>query len=486
MKLERAIEMLKPLLEDPSVLKIGQNIKYDIDVLARYGIAVAPIECTMLISFVLDAGLHGHGLDELAKLHLDHDTIKYKDVAGSGKTQIGFAAVALDKARDYAAEDADFTLRLHRCAQAARSSPGGSSPSTRPSSAAVPVIVAHGSAGIKVDSSELQRLSEDFAARMAELEIEIHKLAGHPFNIASPQQLGKVLFDRMSLARRQEGQDRRLWDRRRRARGTRGPGHDLPARVLDWRQLPKLKSTYADALMEQINPETGRVHTSIRHGGRVHRPALLDRSQSPEHPGAHRGGPQASAAPSSPRRACKLVSPDYSQIELRLAAHVADIAALKRAFKDGIDIHAATASEVFGVPVKGMDPKLRRSAKAINFGIVYGISAFRPRAPARHSPGRGGRIHQGLFRALPRHPRLHGAHQGALPQARLCRNHLRPAHLSPRHQGPQPVAARLLRARRHQRAVPGRGRRHHQARHEPRTRRARCRPALSAPPAPGP
>src|SRR5208282_5116827 len=198
--LKAALARLKPLLEDESVLKIGQNIKYDIAVLARYGIAVAPIDCTMLISFVLDAGLHGHGLDELAKLHFGHDTIKYKDVAGSGKNHVGFAAVALDKARDYAAEDADYTLRLHRLLKP-RLLSGHHLAFYETTERAMPLVVAEMEAhGIKVDAAQLRSASEDFAKRMAELEIEIHKLAGHPFNIASPQQLGKVLFDELKLS----------------------------------------------------------------------------------------------------------------------------------------------------------------------------------------------------------------------------------------------------------------------------------------------
>ena len=372
--LKDALKRLKPLLEDDAVLKIGQNIKYDIAVLERYGIRVAPYDCTMLISFVLEGGLHGHGLDELAQRHFGHAMIAYKEVAGSGKSHIGFASVPLDKACDYAAEDADFTLRLHRFLKPQLL--------TRRMTAfyetverALPRVVADMElAGIKVDKAELARLSEDFAKRISALETEIHKLAGHPFNVASPQQLGKVLFEELKLPGGRKtktgayGTDADVLEEL-------AGHHKLPARVLDWRELAKLKSTYADALMEQVNPATGRVHTSY---------ALAATST----------GRLASSDPNLQnipirteegrkiRRAFiaekghLLVSADYSQIELRLAAHVADIPALKAAFAKGIDIHAATASEVFGVPVKGMDPNLRRRAKAINFGILYGISAF--------------------------------------------------------------------------------------------------------------
>jgi DNA polymerase I len=372
--LEQALARLKPLLESDSVLKIGQNIKYDIEVLARYGVKVAPIDCTMLISFVLDAGLHGHGLDELAKLHFGHDTIKYKDVAGSGKNHAGFAAVPLDKARDYAAEDADFTLRLHRLLKprllAARRVAFYETVER-----AMPLVVAEmESYGIKVDIALLRRASEDFAKRMVELEAEIHKLAGHPFNIASPQQLGKVLFDELKLAPGGKtksgapGTDAAILEEL-------AADHVLPARVLDWRQLSKLKSTYADALMAQINPKTGRVHTSYSlTGAATGRLASTDPNLQNIPVRTEEGRKIRHAF--TAEKGHVLLSADYSQIELRLVAHVADVTALKQAFAQGIDIHAATASEVFGVPVKGMDPMLRRRAKAINFGILYGISAF--------------------------------------------------------------------------------------------------------------
>ena len=372
--LEQALARLKPLLESDSVLKIGQNIKYDIEVLARYGVKVAPIDCTMLISFVLDAGLHGHGLDELAKLHFGHDTIKYKDVAGSGKNHAGFAAVPLDKARDYAAEDADFTLRLHRLLKprllAARRLAFYETVER-----AMPLVVAEmESYGIKVDIALLRRASEDFAKRMVELEAEIHKLAGHPFNIASPQQLGKVLFDELKLAPGGKtksgapGTDAAILEEL-------AADHALPARVLDWRQLSKLKSTYADALMAQINPKTGRVHTSYSlTGAATGRLASTDPNLQNIPVRTEEGRKIRHAF--TAEKGHVLLSADYSQIELRLVAHVADVTALKQAFAQGIDIHAATASEVFGVPVKGMDPMLRRRAKAINFGILYGISAF--------------------------------------------------------------------------------------------------------------
>ena len=369
-----ALALLKPLLEDKSVLKIGQNIKYDLAIFANYDIAMAPIDCTMLISFALEGGLHGHGLDELAKLHFGHDTIKYKDVAGSGKAHVGFAAVPLERARDYAAEDADYTLRLHRLLKpkliAARKLAFYETVE-RP---LVAVVAEMERAGIRVDRDELMRLSEDFAGRIAALEREIHALAGHPFNIGSPKQLGEVLFDELQLGEGRKGKTG--------AYGTDAgvleqlaATHDLPARVLDWRQLTKLKSTYADALVDQINARTGRVHTSFALAATTTgRLSSTDPNLQNIPIRTEEGRKIRRAFVAAPGHV--LISADYSQIELRLAAHVADVEPLKAAFRSGADIHAMTASEVFGLPVAGMDPMVRRRAKAINFGIIYGISAF--------------------------------------------------------------------------------------------------------------
>jgi DNA polymerase I len=372
--LDQVLKRLKPLFEDPGVLKIGQNIKYDAAVLANYDITVAPTDCTMLISFVLEAGLHGHGLDELAQLHFGHETIKYKDVAGTGKNHIGFAAVALEKARDYSGEDADYTLRLHRLLKPrlfAEHMLAFYETVERP---LVPVVGAMEAAGIRVDRGELERLSRDFAQRMEELEAEIHKLAGHPFNLASPKQLGEVLFDELGLPGGKKmktgayGTDAGVLE-------DLALSHDLPARVLDWRQLAKLKSTYTDALIEQINPRTHRVHTSFSlAGAATGRLSSTDPNLQNIPIRTEEGRKIRRAFIAEPGHL--LISADYSQIELRLAAHVAGIDALKEAFREGADIHAMTASEVFGVPMKKMDAETRRRAKAINFGIIYGISAF--------------------------------------------------------------------------------------------------------------
>ncbi|HYC13507.1 MAG TPA: DNA polymerase I, partial [Stellaceae bacterium] len=372
--MEVALALLKPLLEDPSVLKIGHNIKYDTLIFGRYGINVGPIDDTLLLSFVLEGGQHGHGLDELALLHFNHDTIKYKDVAGSGKSHIGFAAVPLDKARDYAAEDADYTLRFHRLLKPRLVAEHMVSFYETVERPLVPVVAAMERAGILVDRERLKELSEDFAQRMAELEREIHKLAGHEFNLGSPKQLGEVLFDELKLPGGKKmktgayGTDASVLE-------DLADEHPLPARILDWRQLQKLKSTYADALVDEINPETGRVHTSYSLAGAVTgRLSSTDPNLQNIPVRTEEGRKIRRAFVAAPGHL--LLSADYSQIELRLAAHVADVAALKQAFRDGADIHAMTASEVFGVPLAKMDAQTRRRAKAINFGIIYGISGF--------------------------------------------------------------------------------------------------------------
>ncbi|MGH6662146.1 MAG: DNA polymerase I [Rhodospirillales bacterium] len=373
--LKAALKALKPMLEDPSVLKIGQNIKYDMQVLAGYGVAIAPVDDTMLLSFVLDGGRHGHGMDELAELHLDHKTIKYEDVTGSGKAKVSFDYVALDKARDYAAEDADVTLRLHNVLKPRLLTDRMVTVYETLERPLIQVLQAMERRGIRVDGKELKRLSDDFAVRLADLEAEIHMLASREFNIGSPKQLGEVLFEEMGLSGGRKGKTGAYGTGADVLETLADHGHKLPAKVLDWRQLAKLKSTYTDALMGQINPETGRVHTSYHQAGAsTGRLASSDPNLQniPIRTEEGRKIRRAFVA----EKGMKLLSADYSQIELRLLAHVAGIEALKDAFRHGHDIHAMTASQVFGVPIRGMDPMVRRKAKAINFGIIYGISPF--------------------------------------------------------------------------------------------------------------
>ncbi len=372
---EDAVTVLKPLLEDPSVLKVGQNIKYDMQVLVRHGIQIAPVDDTMVLSYVLDGGLHNHNMDELARLHLGVETIKFKDVAGTGKKQVTFDYVALDKALEYAAEDADVTGRLYRTLKPRLAGEHMVTVYETLERPLIPVLERMERHGIGVDAAALKALSQDFAARLTDLGEEIHTLARRDFNIASPKQLGEILFDEMALGGGKKTKTGAYATGADVLEDLAAQGHDLPARVLDWRQLAKLKSTYADALVEQIDPETGRLHTSyamaVASTGRL---ASSDPNLQNIPVRTEEGRKIRRAFVAA--KGCRFLSADYSQIELRLLAHVAGIGVLKDAFRDGLDIHALTASQVFGVPVEGMDPQIRRQAKAINFGIIYGISAF--------------------------------------------------------------------------------------------------------------
>ena len=372
---DRAIEILKPLLENPGVLKIGQNIKYDMAMFAKYGIELGPIDDTMLLSFVLEGGLHGHGMDELSELHLGIEPISYKDVAGTGKAQVTFDKVPLDKAVDYAAEDADVTARLHRILKPRLVSERLVSVYETIERPLVPVLAGMERNGIHVDPKKLEKLSNDFKMRMSRLVDEIHRLSGHEFNVGSPKQLGEVLFDEMSIPGGKKGKTGAYATGADVLEDLAAQGHEMPSLVLDWRQLSKLKGTYTDALQTQINVESGRVHTSFQMAAAsTGRLASTDPNLQniPVRTEEGRKIRQAFV----PTDGCKFLSADYSQIELRLLAHIADIDTLKDAFHAGADIHALTASEVFGVPMEGMDPTVRRSAKAINFGIIYGISPF--------------------------------------------------------------------------------------------------------------
>ncbi|MCW9039772.1 MAG: DNA polymerase I, partial [Rhodospirillales bacterium] len=371
-----ALSLLKGLLEDPAVLKIGQNIKYDMLVLARYDLRIDPIDDTMLLSYVLDAGAHGHGMDELADLHLGVETVKFKDVVGTGRKAVTFDYVPLEAARDYAAEDADITLRLHGLLKSRLLAERMVTVYETLERPLVPVLVDMERRGIRVDAARLRELSDDFAVRLADLETEIHKLAGREFNVGSPKQLGEVLFEDMSLpGGKKSGKSDAYATGAEILEELAAQGHDMPARVLDWRQLAKLKSTYTDALLGQINPDTGRVHTSYSMAATTTGRLASSDPNLQNIPIRTEEGRKIRCA-FVPKDGHVLLSADYSQIELRLLAHVAGIDVLKDAFRNDVDIHALTASQVFGVPIEGMDPMVRRKAKAINFGIVYGISAF--------------------------------------------------------------------------------------------------------------
>ncbi len=370
-----AIARLKPLLEDRSILKIGQNLKYDWNVLKRHGIEVAPYDDTMLLSYVLDAGRGNHGMDELARRHLGHETIPFAEVAGSGKNFIGFARVPLDKATAYAAEDADVTLRLWRVLKprlVAEHMTNAYETLERP---LVDVLARMERRGISIDRQILSRLSGEFAQTMARLESEIHALAGENFNLGSPKQLGDILFGKMGLPGAKKTATGAWATGAQILEDLADQGHELPRQILNWRQLSKLKSTYTDALPNFVNKETGRVHTSFSLAATTTGRLASSEPNIQNIPVRTEEGRKIRAAfIATPGH--KLISADYSQIELRVLAHMAHIPQLTKAFADGIDIHAMTASEMFGVPVEGMDPMVRRRAKAINFGIIYGISAF--------------------------------------------------------------------------------------------------------------
>jgi DNA polymerase-1 len=370
-----ALAAVKPLLEDAGVLKIGQNLKFDLQLLALRGIELAPTDDTLLLSYVLDAGRHGHDLAALAQRYFDHATIDLNAITGTGKAKVSFDCVTVEKAAEYAAEEADIALRLWHVLKARMTADHVNSVYETLERPLVPVLAHMERRGISIDRQVLSRLSGEFAQRAGGLEAEIQDLAGEPLNPGSPKQLGDILFGKLKLpggTKTKTGQ----W-----ATGARvldelaEQGHQLPQKILDWRQVTKLKSTYTDALPGYVNPETHRVHTSYALAAT---PTGRLSSSEPN----LQNIPVRTEEGRKIRRAfiaCpghKLVSADYSQIELRLLAEIADIAVLKNAFRDGLDIHAMTASEMFGVPVKGMPGEVRRRAKAINFGIIYGISAF--------------------------------------------------------------------------------------------------------------
>tara|TARA_R110002110_G_scaffold111174_5_gene276911 strand:- start:3684 stop:6626 length:2943 start_codon:yes stop_codon:yes gene_type:complete len=373
--LKDAVAALKPLFEDVSVLKVGQNIKFDLLVFAQHGLHLETLDDTMLMSYALDAGVHGHGMDELSTLHLGHTPISFSEVVGTGKARITFDQVPVDKAVAYAAEDADVTLRLWHALKPRLVSERKTVVYETLERPLVPVLRDMERAGIKVDRQVLARLSADFAQKMAQYEDETYELAGEKFNIASPKQLGEILFDKMNLEGGRKTKTGAWSTDSDALEALASAGHELPQRVLDWRGLAKLKSTYTDALPNFIHPETGRVHTSYSLASTTTGRLSSSDPNLQNIPVRTEDGRKIRTAFIADK-GNKLLSADYSQIELRLLAHIADIGSLRQAFADGLDIHAMTASEMFNVPLKDMDPSVRRRAKAINFGIIYGISAF--------------------------------------------------------------------------------------------------------------
>jgi DNA polymerase-1 len=383
--LREALARLKPVLEDTSLLKIGQNIKYDSLVLARHGIAIGPVDDTLLISYALDGGKMGHGMDALAERHLGHVCLSFDKVMehapGAKKADKNFSGVPIDKATEYAAEDADVTLRLWHALKPRLAAERLTTVYETLERPLVAIIVEMERTGIKVDKSILSRLSSTFSQRIARLEEDVYELVGHKFNLGSPKQLGELLFDRLKLPggkKTKTGQ----WETRAGLLDDLATNEELPddARklintMLEWRQLAKLKSTYTDALPGYVHPDSGRIHTSYALAATTTGRLASSEPNLQNIPVRTKEGREIRTAFIA-ETGHKLISADYSQIELRVLAHIADIPQLRKAFADGLDIHAMTASEMFGVPVKDMPSDVRRRAKAINFGIIYGISAF--------------------------------------------------------------------------------------------------------------
>lgn len=372
---DAVIERLRPILVDPSILKVGHHLKYDLGILARAGLEMTPYDDTLMLSYVVDGTNHGHGMDELAELHFGHETIHFEDLCGKGKKQITFDRVPIDKASTYAAEDADITLRLHgelkrQLIEARRTSVYETL--ERP---LVAILDKMERRGIKVDRSVLQTLSNEFTKRMKELEATAYQQAGHEFNLGSPKQLGEVLFEELGIQGSKKTKSGGHQTGAEVLEALAAQGHELPATVLAWRQLQKLTGTYTDALGQQISEVDGRIHTSyamaVTSTGRLssNDPNLQNIPIRTEE------GRKIRKA-FVPADGHVLMSADYSQIELRVLAHIADIKALKEAFAEGADIHATTASQMFNVPIDQMDGELRRRAKTINFGIIYGIGAY--------------------------------------------------------------------------------------------------------------
>ena len=370
-----ALAQLKPLFESAGALKIGHDLKADLHALARHDITLSAFDDVQLMSYVLDAGLGGHSLAELASRHLHHAALVLADVVGKGRTLVPFAHIEIARACPYCAEQADLALRLWRLFEARLVAERASAAYETLERPLVPVLVRMERRGIAIDGDVLSRLSGEFAQKAAALEHEAQELAGEPFNLGSPKQLGDILFGKFKLPGAKKTKTGAWSTSASVLDDLAEEGHALPVKILEWRQLTKLKSTYADQLPAHVNPDTGRVHTSYALAATTTGRLASAEPNLQNIPIRTEEGRKIRRAFIA-RPGMKLASADYSQIELRLLAEIADIAPLKTAFRDGLDIHAMTASEMFGVPVKGMPGEVRRRAKAINFGIIYGISAF--------------------------------------------------------------------------------------------------------------
>ena len=369
------LEALRPLLESPGLLKIGFNIKFNAVLFAQHGIVVRNVDDVQLMSYALDAGRNAHGLDALAERWLSHATMTYGDITGSGKAKLEFDQVSIDKATAYAAEDADVIVRLSRVLKPRLVAERMTAVYETLERPLVGVLARMERRGISIDRQVLSRLSGDFAQTAARLEAEIREIAGEDINPGSPKQLGDIMFGKMGLPGGSKTKTGAWSTTASLLEDLAESGHVFPRKILDWRQVSKLRSTYTDALPEYVHPQTHRVHTTYALAATTTGRLSSNEPNLQNIPVRTEDGRKIRRAfIATPGH--KLVSADYSQIELRLLAEIADIAVLKDAFRDGLDIHAMTASEMFGVPVKDMPSEVRRRAKAINFGIIYGISAF--------------------------------------------------------------------------------------------------------------
>jgi DNA polymerase-1 len=401
---EAALAALKPLLEDRTVLKVLHHAKFDLEVMLReptVAVDVRPVDDTMMISYAMDAGRHGHGMDELSLRHLGHRPTPYDEVTGTSRARVSFAMVPLDKATAYSAEDADVTLRLWLLLRPRLRPEGALALYEQVERRMIRVLRDMELTGVRVDGAELARIGEEFTGRLAALEAEIHRLAGRPFVVGSPKQLGEVLFEELKLPGGRKGKSGQYsTDVTVLEELAAVTGHELPRRVLEWRQLAKLKSTYVDGLLAAIDPRDGRVHTSfsmaVTSTGRLssNEPNLQNIPVRTEE-----GARIRRAFVADP--GCMLVSADYSQIELRLLAHLAEVPTLREAFARGEDIHARTASEIFHIPLEKVDREARRRAKTINFGIIYGMSAFGLAARLGIAPGEARQIIEAYFAQYP-------------------------------------------------------------------------------------
>ncbi len=475
---EDARALLAPVLADPHVLKIMPDAKRVLALLDAPD--AAAVDDPLLMSYSLDAGLHGHALDELAALHLEHKPAGLDAVTGIGRARLPLIETSPERMAAHAAEAADIALRLWLTLRPRLRTGAALALYEQVERRLTPVLLRMERDGVKVDADDLRRMSGDFEQRMAAMEAEIHGFAGRAFNLGSPKQLGEVLFDEMKLpgGRRMKtgawGTDASV------LQDLAEQGFELPARILEWRQLAKLKTTYADALVNQIDPRSGRVHTrfqmAVASTGRL---SSTDPNLQNIPIRTEEGSRIRRAFIAEPDHV--LLSCDYSQIELRLLAHVADIPQLRESFRTGEDIHARTASEVFGVPMAGMDALTRRRAKAINFGIIYGISPFGLARQLGIAAADARFYIEAYFARYPGIRAVHGTHQGGGADRGLRDDAVRPALLDREHRRPQSGQARLRRTAGDQRAAAGRGRRHHQARHGPSAGgAARGRAALPA------